>query len=98
MKIKELVNQVGVGGVLIMIGMQPTRKLWFVKYTSSNDDYMLIPTKITEERYKVKDGYKITLKPIYPGFSEQHFYQSDLELMIENKDVKIFINISSIIK
>jgi hypothetical protein len=35
--------------------------------------------EIVEDRYKLSDGYKVTLKPLSQGFGWEHYYQSDFE-------------------
>ncbi len=62
-----------------------------VMISSSDPD---VPTicKITEERYKVEDNYKISLTPAnFQGYTE-HFYQEDLSSLIEKGIVKIVEN------
>lgn len=39
--------------------------------------------KIDESRYKVKDGYKITLRSLDPAFTYDHYYQCDFMSMVE---------------
>lgn len=39
--------------------------------------------KIDETRYKIEDGYKITLRSIDPHYSYEHYYQSDFNSSIE---------------
>lgn len=39
--------------------------------------------KIDEDRYKVEDGYKITIRSLDPSFSYEHYYQHDFMQMME---------------
>jgi len=43
------------------------------------------PCVISEEKYKLKDGYKITLISLSPNdiYYKEHFYRSDLESLIK---------------
>lgn len=40
--------------------------------------------KIDESRYKVSDGYKITLRSIDPMFTYDHYYQSDFMSLMKS--------------
>jgi hypothetical protein len=76
--------------LLFMVPMRPVRQILFLRYTSSEDDPVEVPAVIDEERYKVVDGHKVTLKSLLPGFGKEHFYQSDLCLLIRNGTVKVY--------
>jgi hypothetical protein len=76
--------------LLFMIGMRPVRQLLFIRYTSSEDEYISVPAVIDESRHKVADNYKVTLKSLIPGFGKQHFYQSDLARMIQDGHVQVY--------
>lgn len=39
--------------------------------------------RIDETRYKIEDGYKITIKSIDPFFSYDHYYQHDFMEMVK---------------
>lgn len=54
-----------------------------MSFTSSSDPMMWFECYIDEERYKVDDNYKITLRDIN-GRAYEHYYQDDfLQLMYE---------------
>lgn len=36
-----------------------------------------VECEIVEDRYKVDDGYKVTLKPLDSNYAYEHFYQDD---------------------
>lgn len=40
-------------------------------------EYGWIECEIVEDRYKVDEGYKVTLKPLDSNYASQHFYQND---------------------
>ena len=42
-----------------------------------------VECEIVEDRYKVDDGYKVTLKPLDPNYAYEHFYQSDFIALME---------------
>jgi len=75
---------------LFLIQLRPVRTVLFISYTSSNDESVLVPCEIIEDRYKVKDRYKVTMKSIYEGFEQSHFYQSDLMSLIKDGSIKVF--------
>lgn len=91
MSLLEKINELGSENCVFLVPMRPVRTLMLISYTSSNDPEYLVPATISEERYKLKDGHKTTLKSIYPAFGKQHFYLSDLELMIKEGTIQILI-------
>jgi len=91
MTLKEKILKAGIDNVLFLIPMRPVRQMLFLSYTSTSDDPVLVPAKIVEDRYKVEDGYKITLKSIYEEFCEDSFYQSDLQSIIESGHAEMFV-------
>jgi len=50
----------------------------------SNNNETWVECKINEDRYKVEDGYKITLKALDPRFTYEHYYQSDFESLVKS--------------
>jgi hypothetical protein len=80
--------------LLFLVPLHPLRSVFgIMSYTSSNDGELLAPARITQERYEIKDRYKVTLKPIYPGLETRHFYISDLESLIRDDQVQVFISV-----
>ena len=53
-------------------------------YTSSSDPEKWVECEIVEDRYKVKDGYKVTLQSIEEGYGREHFYQTDFESLLKS--------------
>lgn len=90
MSLQEKIKDAGIDNILFLVPMKPVRSLLWIHYTSSDDEEVLVPAKICESRYKVSEGYKITLKSIYPRFGKESFYISDLTLLIKNGTVQIF--------
>jgi len=41
---------------------------------------------INESRYKVEEGYKVTLRALKPEYGQDHFYQSDFDTMCDGKE------------
>jgi hypothetical protein len=50
--------------------------------------------EIVENRYKLSDEYKITLKAIDPAFGKVHYYLSDLESLINKNQIKMYLKIT----
>ena len=49
------------------------------------DNYTWVECKINESRYRVEDGYKISLEPIdREHFTWEHYYQSDFMSLIKS--------------
>lgn len=76
---------------LFLFPMRQLRMMEFISYTSSSDDFIIVPCKISEERYKVDDGYKVILKSIYPEFGEVHLYIIDLCNLLNNGSCELYI-------
>ena len=93
-KVKDVVKQYGVENVFFISKVLPLRRVMFLSYTSSSDEPINMLCKIDETRYKVSDGYKITLKPMHEGFATEHYYQSDLESIIKQGKIELLIKIS----
>jgi hypothetical protein len=70
-------KQMDPSAMLFMAQMRPLRSIFGISYTSSNDETVMVPCVVNEDRYEVSKGYKITLECVLPGFGKHHFYQSD---------------------
>lgn len=86
MNIKEICKIYGVENVKITMGCIPIRQAFLLLYTCSDDEEIMAEFSISEERYKVSDGYKIGFLPVKTEvgdvLSPHDFYQSDLEALI----------------
>lgn len=107
--IKSLVQKHGVSKVRALIKCRPLQIcMGLIAFTSSSDKEVPILCEITEERYKVEDGYKIGWKPIAEyapqkregfkmmdtnGFASETFYQSDFDGNVERGQIKLFIEV-----
>lgn len=91
--LKNIILNAGISNVMFLIPMRPIHTIFFISYTSGEDKTILVPAVIDESRYKVKEGYKITLKSIYESFGSESFYQSDLKKIIEDGHVQMFVNV-----
>ena len=52
---------------------------------AGKDDW--VECEIVEDRYKVDEGYKVTLKPLDDNHAYQHFYQEDFIYMLERGQI-----------
>lgn len=86
----DIIKKHGVENCLFLVPMRPVRKAFFFSYTNSSDEEVLVPAKIVESRYKLKDNYKITLASLYESFGEESFYISDLKSLIKQGTVEFF--------
>lgn len=68
------------------VEMRPSNIIPFIGwgYTCSSDREKWVECEIVEDRYKVSDGYKVTLRSIEFGYGQEHFYQSDFESLIKS--------------
>ena len=80
----DLKNIKNIDDIIVMFPCRPLRKILFITYTSSQDAEILLPCTISEERYKISEGYKLTLVPIYSGFQKHDIYQCDLESLLKD--------------
>jgi len=88
--IKEI-TVIGIKNCMFMIPMRPIRTYFgLISLTSSNDPELIVPTRITEDRHKVLDNYKIELASDYPGFGKKSFYVSDLQSLIRRGNIEFF--------
>lgn len=84
------INRIGKQKIRFFVPMFPVHSIiGFCSYTCFTDPEYLTECFIDEERYKVEEGYKITLKSINHMFGYKHFYQCDLESLINQKKVYI---------
>ena len=73
------------------VPLHPLEGCFGVSFTSSNTPEILVECKINEDRYKVDDGYKVTLESLDPRFGTETFYQSDFyDCLYRNSNHKIF--------
>ena len=64
--------------------MRPVyRTIFGFCYTSSTDDEKWVECVIDERRYKIDDGYKVTLRAIDENYGIEHYYQSDFNRLME---------------
>lgn len=92
MNLKEKIEKAGIENCMFLVPMRPVNTYFgFISFTSSSDPEFIVPAKINEDRYKVSDNYKITLKSIYEKFGKEHFYISDLESMISSGTIQFFV-------
>ena len=95
MKTKELIEKYGIENILVIIDIRPTRNMIGISYTLSSDTSVPIPCKFIENRYEIKDNYKFTVQPIDPyseSYGKRHFYQSDFDLLVRNKQAYVLID------
>jgi len=93
-RLQKVIDKHGIENIMFIFPMKPIRNILFISYKSSEDKETIVPCKINESRYKISDGYKITLECIYPGFGKEHLYQTDLMALIEQNIAQIFVNVS----
>lgn len=89
--LKEYIEKHGIENCLFLVPMRPLKSIFFMTYTSSNDDPVLVPAKINEDIYQLENNYKITLESIYDEFGRRHYYISDLEHLIKDNIASLFV-------
>lgn len=92
MNLREKIENIGIENCMFLVPMRPVKTYFgLISLTSSSDPEFIVPAKIIEERYKLKDNYKITLKSVYGEFGRTHYYISDLENLISNGTIEFFV-------
>jgi len=91
MNIRESILKHGIENCLFLVPMRPLHNFMGITYSNSTDAEFIVPSRITEHRYKLSDNYKITLCSIYKEYGEESFYLCDLESLIERGTVEFFI-------
>lgn len=66
------------------VPMHPLEGLFGVFWTSSDTPEVFVECEIVEDRYKVDDGYKVTLHALDHRFGSETFYQGDFISLLEN--------------
>lgn len=96
MTLVELAMEYGVANLRFFV---PMSKLEYagiipgIAFRSSNSPRDMVECVVDEDRYKVLDNYKITLKAVKPEYGKDHFYQSDLEAILRSNPAthKVFV-------
>lgn len=90
LSIKEIVETYGIKNIRIFTQMEVCESLHRFGLpigVTNRENTILTECQIVENRYKVADGYKITLEPVAPGdgnphyIGSRHYYQSDFNGM-----------------
>lgn len=99
MDLRELSMEYGVRNLRFFA---PMSKLQYagvipgIAFRTSNSPEEIVECVISESRYKVLDGYKITLRAVNPEYGQEHYYQSDLESIIRNNPDRIRVYVITI--
>lgn len=104
-KIKAAIAEHGVDNIRFVIPMQRIQGLAFlglpIGVTDSSQKAVLKVCKINEERYRIRDNYKIELEAVDKDdpdnyFGKKSFYQSDLNSMMKSnpEEYRFFILMS----
>jgi hypothetical protein len=90
MDIKEIVETYGIKNVRVFTEMpvcQSLHKFGLPIGITDREKMVMTECQIVESRYKVAEGYKLTLQPVNPGDGEplyagsEHYYQCDFNNM-----------------
>ena len=95
MTLKLAAEKYGVENLKFVIKLRPLRGFSWFKYTTSRDKEQEVICEVFENRYKIEDGFKITLRSIDPRFGTKTYFIHDIEILIRNGRVKIFHDISN---
>lgn len=97
--IKENIIDKGVENVRCFAQMERIEAIlpWGMAMTSSNNKTW-VECKIDEKRYKVADGYKLTLVSLDPNYTYDHYYQEDFESLVKSGHIIVKDNKDTYIK
>ncbi len=88
MDILKLIEEKGIKNLKFLVKMRPIQSYFgIIHLTSSSDPEILMVCEIVEDRYKVSEGYKLTLQSIeqFPKIKgRESYYISDLNSIIED--------------
>lgn len=93
-KLAEKILEIGPEKCMFIVPMRPIRRIMGIGFTTSGDPEFDIPAKISQDRYKLEDDYKITLVSTLEGFGRTHYYLCDLESHIKRGIVKMYVETS----
>jgi hypothetical protein len=90
-ELRSKINEVGKDKIRFFVPMRQVNVVPFIGwgFTSSTDPEYLTECYIDEDRYKVDDEYKITLRACDPYFGYEHYYQCDLAGLITSERIYI---------
>jgi hypothetical protein len=92
MDIRKKIEEAGIDNCMFLVPMRPLNVVFgCIAFTSDSDPEVIVPAKICEDKYTVKDNYKITLKSLYERFGQEHYYVSDLENLIDEGTIEFFV-------
>jgi len=86
MDVAVLANEYGAKNLRFFIPMSKLEMAGIIPgiaFRNSNSPREVVECTVDEFRYKVLDGYKITLRAVNPAYGTQHFYISDLDTIME---------------
>jgi hypothetical protein len=87
MNLFDLVQEYGVKNLVFCIPMRPLEFAGFIPgiaFKTSTSEEVVVPARIDESRYKISQGYKITLRADDPAYGREHFYICDLESLFRD--------------
>ena len=91
--IEELVKYHKPENFLIFSKFRPLHRIMYIGYIDWDDEPSLTPCIIDESTYKVADGHKITLNPMYKNFSPETYYLEDFNSLWHSGEIKVFIEV-----
>ena len=91
--VKENILDKGIENVRFFAQMEKIEAIlpWGMAMTSANNTTW-VECKIDESRYKVEEGYKLTLVSLNKYYTYNHYYQSDFESLVKEGCILIKVN------
>lgn len=81
-ELMKIIKMEGIENIRFNIPMKPIHKILGIAYSTSTDEDVIVPCKISTERYNPLEGYKITMESLIKGFGRDHYYLSDFVNLI----------------
>lgn len=92
-KIVDIIKDIDVDDLRFMMKTPRLNFLGMLNLAISSDrDSVWQECIVDQSRYKVSDGYKITLKPIDHNFKAKSFYQCDFNELLYYGVIKQIVN------
>ena len=90
--IKSIIEQKGKENCFFLVPMHKSQKAFYgMTYVDNGTKQHLVPCVIEESRYLLCENYKITLKPVFNGFSSEDFYTLDLNSLVREGIITMFV-------
>jgi hypothetical protein len=83
-ELRKFILDKGIENIICRVPMRPLQKLLCFTLTHSSTKPVTVDCVIDETRYKIKDGYKITVRALDESFGSEDFYLMDFARIVKD--------------